>query len=92
MWNLDPKTLIWLLALVQTAGIGSACLARWAAATRTPGVYYTVFYGLLALAGLANVLALAVNTTFWLLSSFLLAVMVLTATLDLGGSRRATVS
>jgi hypothetical protein len=92
MWNADPKTLIVLLALIQTAGIGSACLARWAAVSRTPGIFYAFFYGLLALAGVANVAALAVNTTFWLLSSFLLALMVLTATLDLGGSRRATVS
>lgn len=92
MWNFDPKTVIWLLATIQTAGIASACLARWAAATRTPGVFYAMFYGLLGLAGVANVLALALNTTFWLLSSFLLALMVLTATLDLGGSRRATVS
>ena len=53
---------------------------------------YAMFYGLLSLAGIANVMALAVNTTFWLLSSVLLALMVLTATLDLGGSRRATVS
>ena len=92
MSNLDPKTVIWLLAIVQTAGIASACLARSSVAIRTPGVFYTLFYGLLALAGLANVLALTVSTTFWLLSSVLLALMVLTATLDLGGSRRVTVS
>ncbi len=92
MWNADPKTFVVLLAIIQAAGVGSACLVRCAAAMRSPGIFYAVFYGLLALAGMANVAALAVNTTFWLLSSVLLAVMVLTATLDLGGSRRATVS
>jgi hypothetical protein len=90
--NLDPKTVIWLLAIVQAAGVASACVARTAAATRASGLIYVLFYGLLGLAGLINVLALAINATFWLVSSFLLALMVLTATVDLGTSRRATAS
>jgi hypothetical protein len=92
MWNADPQTFVILLSLVQAAGIVSAAFARWGAESRTPGFYYGIFYGLLALAGVANVMSLAVSATFWLLSSVLLALMVLTATLDLGGSRRATVS
>jgi hypothetical protein len=92
MSTFDPTTLVVLLSIIQTAGVASACLARWGTATRSPGLLYAMFYGLLSLAGVANVMALAVNTTFWLLSSVLLAIMVLMATLDLGGSRRATVS
>lgn len=92
MSGLNPTTLIVFLSIVQTAGVASACLARWGAVTRSPGLFYALFYGLLSLAGVANVMALAVNTTLWLLSSVLLAIMVLMATLDLGGSRRATVS
>jgi hypothetical protein len=91
MWNLDPKTLIALFAIIQTAGMGSAYLARSGAASRVPQFYYSAFYALLALAGVANVVSLAVNSSLWLISSVVLAMMVLTATLDVGSSR-ATVS
>lgn len=87
MWNLDPKTLIALFAIVQTAGIAAAYLARRCAASRLPHFYYNAFYAVLALAGIANVVSLAVNPTLWLISSALLAAMVLTATLDVGSSR-----
>jgi len=34
MWNLDPKTLIALFTIIQSAGIGSAYLVRSGAAAR----------------------------------------------------------
>jgi hypothetical protein len=92
MSGFNPTTLIVFLSIIQTAGVASACLVRWGSGMRTPGLFYALFYGLLSLAGVANVMALAVNTSFWLLSSVLLAIMVLMATVDLGGSRQATIS
>jgi hypothetical protein len=69
MWNADPQTFVILLSLVQAAGIVSAAFARWGAESRAPGFYYGIFYGLLALAGVANVMSLAVSATFWFLNN-----------------------
>ena len=92
MPKFDPQMLVWLLMVIQTAGLAAAWLVRWAAETRTPGILHGMFYALFCMAGVINVLSLTVSATLWLVSSTMLAVMLLSATLDLGHTHRATVS
>ena len=92
MPKFDPQTLVWLLMVIQTAGLAAAWLVRWSAETRTPGILHGMFYTLFCMAGVVNVLSLTVSATLWLVSSAMLAVMLLSATLDLGHTHRATVS
>ena len=72
-----------LLAVIQIAGIVSALLVR----TGVPDVVKLpctiLYFGLLGLVGLASVLALSISPTTCFVLCVSLAIMVLTATIDL---------
>ena len=73
---------IYGLAIIQTAGLLSACLARLGeGSTRQAGCQW-LFFGCLSLVGLATMVALAVGPGACLASGTTLTVMVLTATWD----------
>lgn len=78
-----------LLLVVQAAGLVTAFLARTGGSGRFASSCYVLYFGFLALMGLATAVALAVSPHVWLLASIGLAAMILVATVDFGHSRQA---
>ncbi len=88
MTDLHATTLYWLLGLAQVLGLTSACAARLAGGSRRE-VCQRLFLAFLLLIGVATMVAVALGPRFWLTSGVTLALMVLTATGDLGRSGQA---
>ena len=86
MLSLEPTLLIYGLAIVQVIGLASACLARIGEGSIRQTSCQRLFFGCMALVGVATVLAMHVGPGACVFSGATLAVMVLTATWDFGGA------
>jgi hypothetical protein len=86
MQTFNPTTLIYVLAIIQTIGLASACLARMGEGSIRQASCQRLFLGCLAMVGVSTMLALHVGPGACIGSGATLAVMVLTATWDFGGA------
>ncbi len=89
MNGINPSTVLWLFVAAQLLGVSSAWLARLSEGRRHQVLCQWMFFGVLPLVGVANMVALAVGPGYWLACSATLAFMVLTVTCDFRGSRAA---
>lgn len=87
MNGINPSTVLWLFVAAQLLGVSSAWLARLSEGRRHQVLCQWMFFGVLPLVGVANMVALAVGPGYWLACSATLAFMVLTVTCDFRGSR-----
>lgn len=84
MQSLDPTSVWWIVAVVQTVGIATACLTRLSEGSLGERTCQRVFLGSLSLTGLATLGSLVLGPGACVASGTTLAVMVLTATWDVG--------
>lgn len=84
MFATNLEWAIYGLAVIQAAGLLSACAARLGEGSVRQACCQWLFFGCLSLVGLATMVALAVGPEACLASGTTLAVMVLTATWDFG--------
>ena len=84
MFWLEPASLFWCLAAVHVLGLLSACLTRLSEGSLGQARFQRVFVCCLALTGLATMASLALGPNTCVVSGATMAVMVLTATWDIG--------
>ena len=82
MAYLESSSFVWLLGFVQFAGLVSAWLARLSEGSRGQASCHRLFFGCLALIGLAAMMSLALGPRYVLVSCITLSVMVLVAVWD----------
>jgi hypothetical protein len=82
MAYLEHSSFIWVLAIVQVAGVISAWLARLSEGSRGQDSCHRLFFGFLALMGLATMYSVALGPRYLLFACISLSVMVLVAIWD----------
>ena len=89
MNGLDSPAALWLLVAIQFVGVLSACAARLSEGSSRQSAIQCLFFGTLALMGVATVTAFAVGPGWWLACSASLTVMILTVTCDFRSGRES---
>jgi hypothetical protein len=89
MGSLQGPTVSWVVLTIQLSGIVSACLARFSEGCACQRFCQGLFFLCLALVAASAVVTLRLEPDCWLTSGGILAAMVVTATFQLGQSRRA---
>jgi hypothetical protein len=82
MAYLETSALAWAMGSVQIIGLLSAWLARLSEGSSRQVWFHALFFGCLALMGLATMAFVALGTQHWLGSGTTLSVMVLAAVWD----------
>lgn len=82
MAYLETSALAWTMGVVQVVGLLSAWLTRLSEGSCRQAWCQTLFFGCLALMGLATMAFVALGTQHWLGSGTTLSVMVLAAVWD----------
>lgn len=91
MNGFDSTALLWILGIAHVFGVISACATRLSEGSSRQAIAHLFFLGMLPLVGLATVMAFTVGLGWWLISSAILACMILTATWDLRDSRPSAI-
>jgi len=89
MTHLASSALPWAVVSVQILGILSACLARFSEGCACQKLCQGLFFLFLTLVAGSAVVSLRFRPECWLTAGAVLAVMVVTATFQLGRSRKA---
>jgi hypothetical protein len=89
MAYLETSSLIWGLGFLQIAGLLSAWLARLSEGSRGQASCHRLFFGCLALIGLASMAAVSLGPRYLRVSCMTLSVMVLVAVWDFRAEARA---
>jgi hypothetical protein len=82
MAYLESTSFVWALGIMQVVGLASAWLARLYEGSRGQAHCHRLFFGCLALTGLATMLAAELGPRYLLFSCITLSVMVLVAVWD----------
>jgi hypothetical protein len=88
---LPPSTVLWVIGIVQCAGLISAWLARASEGSRRQGRCQWFFLGCLAALGLVTLASLQLNAGGWYLSGISVCLMALGATCEFGYHEPTTV-
>ena len=89
MAYLEGSGVVWAVVLVQVLGVVSACMARFSEGCACQRLYQGLFFLCLALVAASAVVSFGLEPGCWLTSGGILGLMVVTATFQPGGSRRA---
>ncbi len=91
MTYLESSALAWTLGLMQVVGLLSAWLARLSEGSSSQPWCHSLFFGCLAVMGLATMAFVALGARHWLGSGATLSVMVLAAVWDFRAHASATI-
>ncbi|MBX3411910.1 MAG: hypothetical protein KF708_04270 [Pirellulales bacterium] len=83
MQGFDTSTVLWCLGTIQALGLASAAFARWSEGRTCQTPVHWLFFAFLGLVGVGTVAAMMIGPGCGLVSGTTLALMALTATLDL---------
>jgi hypothetical protein len=82
MAYLETSFVLWLLGVIQIAGLLSAWLARLSEGSRSQASCQWLFFACLGLMGLTTMASVALGPRYWLASGATLSVMILGAIWD----------
>ncbi len=82
MAYLDSPSFMWVLGIVQVAGLVSAWLARLSEGSANQASCHRLFFACLGVIGAATMLSVALGPRYLLISCITLSVMVLVAIWD----------
>jgi hypothetical protein len=91
MNDLQASWTIWLVALIQLAGLGSVWFARASEGLTHQKLSQWLFVACLALVGGTTMLVVSLGPGVWLTSGGILSVMVVAAIFDSGDARDAVI-
>jgi hypothetical protein len=89
MAYLETSFLLWLLGVIQIAGLLSAWLARLSEGSRSQASCQWLFFACLGLMGLTTMASVALGPRYWLASGATLSVMILGAIWDFRPAAKA---
>ena len=87
----EAPLVVWLLVIVQLAGLASTWLVRFSEGSRGQASCQRLFFGCLWLVGLGTMASLCLGPGCWMTSGATLSLMVVAVTCDFRRSRRAVV-